>query len=71
MQLLNFPVDKETCSFGRFVLTLSKEAQQGKLILSFDLLGLEIVFSLENEMTVFANQNTLYAFIFVFLIFCF
>ena len=30
-----------------------------KLILSFHLLGLEIAFSSENEMTVFANQNTL------------
>ena len=47
---------------GSFVLTLNKEAQ-GKLTLSFDLLGLEIAFSSENEMTVFTNQNTLYAFI--------
>ena len=49
-----------------FVLTLNKEAQQGKLILSFDVLGLEIASSLENEKTVFANQNTLYAFIIFF-----
>ena len=48
MQLFNFPVDNET------VL----------VILIFDLLGLEIAFSLKNEKTVFANQNTLYAFIF-------
>ena len=45
------------------MLTLNKEAQQGKPVLSFDILGLEIAFSLENEKTVFANQNTLYAFI--------
>ena len=32
-------------------------------MLSFDLLGLEIAFSLENEKTVSANQNTQYAFI--------
>ena len=32
-------------------------------MLSFDVLGLDIAFSLENEKTVFANQNTLYAFI--------
>ena len=40
--------------FGSFVFTLNKEAQ-GKLILSFDLLGSEVSFSSENEMTVFAN----------------
>ena len=33
--------------------------------------GLEIAFSLENEKTVFANQNTLYAFINFFQFFVF
>ena len=37
-----------TFYFGSFVLTLNKEAQ-GKLILSFDLLGLEIAFPSEND----------------------
>ena len=50
-------------SFGSFD---PKEVQQGKLILSFNALGLEIAFSLENEKTVFGNQNTLYAFIIYF-----
>ena len=53
-------LNKRNVSFGSFVFTLNKEAQ-GKLHLSFDILGLEIAFSSENEMTVFANQNTLYA----------
>ena len=43
MQFFNFLVDIKN-SFGSFVLTLDKEAQQGKLILSFDVLGLEIAF---------------------------
>ena len=46
---------------------MNKEAQQGKLILSFDVLGLELAVSLENAKTVFANRNTLYAFIIFFL----
>ena len=42
---------------------MNKEVQQGKLILSFDVLGLKIAFSFENEKTASANQNTQYAFI--------
>ena len=41
MQLFNFLVHKKN-SFGCFVFTLNKEVQQGKLILSFNVLGLEI-----------------------------
>ena len=41
MQLFNFLVDKKN-TFGSFVFTLNKEVQQGKLILSFNVLGLEI-----------------------------
>ena len=40
-------------------------------ILSFNLLGLEIAFPLENEKTVIANQNKLYAFVIFFFNFSF
>ena len=49
--------------FWSFPHQTKKEAQQGKLILSFDVLGLEIAFAMENGKTVFANQNMLYDFV--------
>ena len=65
----NFLVDKK--QFWKFRSHTEQKAQQGKHILRFDVLGLEIVFSLENEKTVFANQNTLHALIIFFFNFSF
>ena len=58
---MNFLVDKKT--IWEFRSHTEQRSTQGKLILSIDLPGLEIGFFGQLNDVVFANQNTLYAFI--------
>ena len=68
-------LNKRNCNFLIFRLTRkqfwkcrshTEQRSTRKAYFKFDLLDLEIAFFSENEMTVFANQNTLCAFIICF-----